>query len=101
MQPSETLTSEPRSEQEAAYVTARINALTRNGSIEELRKEARKLREKVANGIRDASVLDTRTSRRRLQTKWAVAQLERADAFDAEADRLDAERPSGAAGLAS
>ena len=74
-----------------SYVQNRIAALTRQGSIDRLRDEARTIRCAVADACRNPQY----------DYAWMQAQLARAEAFDAEARRLDDERPAGAAGLAS
>lgn len=78
------------------YIENRIAVLTRNGAIGELRAEARKIRDNVVNAFTQG---ERHTNG--VQYDWCNTQLARAQAFDAEAQRLDAERPAGAGGLAS
>lgn len=78
------------------YVKNRIAALTRNGSIKALRDEAAFIRTEVRKHFDYAE--HTALS---VNYAWVRTQLARAEAFDKEADRLDRERPAGAAGLHS
>lgn len=72
------------------YIAHRIQALTRKGAIKALRDEAATSRQAARNSLGDRPAYDT-----------ARRFIDRAAAFDNEAERLDRERPAGAAGLES
>lgn len=82
---------ESAEQHEDRYVANRIVALSLNGAIAGLRQEAILLRSRVTEAL----------NKDRVDYDWCERQLGRAAAFDAEANRLDNNRPAGAAGLAS
>lgn len=80
-----------RSTSEAKFIENRIMALSHQGSIDRLRQEARTIREAITAADNNP----------KFPYSWAHTQLIRAWEFDAAADRLEARREAGAAGLAS
>lgn len=81
---------------EQTYIENRIKALSRNGAIDALKQEAAALRVNIEKHYEE--------SERRGQPPnngWCLTQFNRQAAFLDEAERLEKERPKGAAGLAS
>lgn len=89
-----------RRDSDAQYVEARIASLTTQGAINGLRGEASVIRVAVTQALNKRPPNDEASSKA-ISYDWIDRQLARARAFDEEADRLIAERPSGAAGLSS
>lgn len=85
---------------EGKYIEGRIEALRRNGAIRGLRDEARDIRQMVAERLL-GHPNDGGAGLSASAYEWVATQLRRAEAFESTARVLDADRPAGAAGLAS